>query len=474
MADDYKKKKKNQPMLLMGDRPLPQNEEAEVAVLGCMLLSPREAIDAAGSKLQPAAFYHDKHRLIFSAIRELGERPEAGSIDVITLSDYLSRKGELDQCGGEDYLFHLLNSVPSAANVESYVEIVYEQWVLRQLITAGSDMVSKCFDRQTAVKELMDTIEQQVFEIGQNQSKQDYIVIKDLVKGVVNHVQQLSQGLGEATGVQTGYPDLDKMIVGMRPGNMVVLAARPSIGKTALALNIAQNICLDNPEPVGCGIFSLEMGADQLVLRMLVSASGIPISEIRDGQVTHGRWVHLLETAQRLKEAPIYIDETPQIDILELRAKARRMKREHNIGCIMIDYLQLMQPPAGTSASSREQEVAKISAGIKALAKELEIPIIVLAQLNRAAEQPGQRPKLANLRESGSIEQDADLVFLLHRDREQQHEASEEKAADGFESELIVAKNRQGQTGVVKMLFKGRLMRYFSYSGIDDSDVPAG
>ncbi len=467
---DKEKKKKTPPGFLTGDRPLPHDLNAEVAVLGSMLLAPNETLDVAG-KLPPASFYQEKHKVIFRTLMDLSEDADMAAIDLITLSDALRRKGELNKAGGEDYLIHLMNSMPTAANIDTYTNIVLENYILRRLIGTGADIVNKSFDQVTPVKELMDSIEQEIMDIGNSQSSSDYVALRDLVKDVVNHVEQMHKHDSEATGISTGYPDLDRMIYGMRPGNMIVLAARPSIGKTAFALNLAANAAIETENPVPVGVFSLEMSCKELATRLLVSTSKIGISDIKDGALSTAKWNQIMMAAHRLKEAPIYIDDTPQIDIMELRAKARRMKRDHDIQLIVIDYLQLMTATVSGNAS-REQEVAKMSGSIKAIAKELEIPVMVLAQLNRQAEQAGQRPKVSQLRESGSIEQDADVVMILHREREAQHQATEEDYDRGLKSELIVGKNRAGGTGIVPLVFMPKIMQFNSYTGIDDADVP--
>ena len=466
---DKKEREDKQVMLLSGDRPLPHDLNAEVAVLGSMLLAPEEAIDVA-CRLVPKAFYNEKHRIIFKALLELNENADS-SIDLITLGDQLRRKGDFNKAGGEDYLIHLMNSMPTAANIETYTQIVFENFTLRRLISAGSDIVNKSFDQTTPVKELMDTIEQEIMDIGNAQSKKDYVVLKDLMKGVAIHLDELANSDQMATGLSTGFADLDKMIFGLKESNMVVLAARPSIGKTALALNIAAHVAIESENPQPVGIFSLEMSAKELATRLLVSTSKVSIQAIKDNRLSTSQWQHIMQVCDDLKQAPIYIDDTAQIDILELRAKARRMKREHDIKLIVIDYLQLMTATVAGN-SSREQEVAKMSGTIKAIAKELEIPVLVLAQLNRQAEQAGQRPKLSHLRESGSIEQDADIVMILHRERDAQHEATEEDYDRGLKSEIIIAKHRAGATGIVPVMFMPKIIQFVNYTGIDDSDIP--
>ncbi len=461
-------KKKEEAPLLTGDKALPHDTAAEVAVLGSMLLAPDECIDVA-SKLQPKSFYNEKHRYIYKAISELNESPEKPSIDIITLGDFLRRRGELNKAGGEDYLIHLMNSMPTAANIEIYTEIVHENYILRRLIATGSDIVSKSFSQTTSVNELLDAIEQEVLEIGNTQAKNDYVVIKDLINDSVENLRNLHKQDESAMGLSTGYVDLNKMIHGLKPQAMIVIAARPSIGKTTFALNLAANVaCTDEPKAVA--VFSLEMSAQELTGRLLMSESQVGFNEVKNG-ISGGRFAKVLEAATKLKNCPIYIDDTPQIDIMEVRAKARRMKRDHDIQCIFIDYLQLMTC-SYANATSREQEVAKMSGAIKAIAKELDIPVVVLAQLNRQAEQAGQTPKLSHLRESGAIEQDADIVMILHREREQQHKATEEDYDRGLKSQLIVAKHRAGETGIVNLTFFPKIMRFMNYVNIEGEDMP--
>ncbi len=450
------------------DRPMPHNREAESAVLGCMLLDPANAIDVATSRLNfPGSFYDTAHQQTFRMLLELSNSPNRSSIDLITLTDALEKAGRLEEAGGRSYLMQLLNAVPTAANVEHYVRIVHDTAVLRRLINTSSEMLEKCFEPHEDLRELLDYFESEVTSVTGLSAGGGTAAVRDIIMEVVEYVDKLHKGDQEALGVRTGFPDLDRYITGLRPGDMFVLAARPSIGKTALALNIGSSIALRDAIPVG--IFSLEMSTKLLVLRMLCSEARVSLSDIKEGAISTGRWHEIMEAGQRLKQAPIYIDDTGGLDIVELRARARRMKREHDIQILIIDYLQLLRAE-GNRNSTRENEVSKMSGGIKALAKELDIPIIVLAQLNRQAEQPGQRPRLAHLRESGAIEQDADVVALLHREREIENE--QPVSEDCVPAELIIAKHRNGPTGVVELLFLGKYTRFESKSRIPDEDVP--
>ncbi len=458
--------------LLAGDRPLPHNVEAEVAVLGSVLLDPATALDSAVARLNfDNAFYDPRHQRIFAALTKLGSERARGAIDLITLSNSLAKEGCLEDVGGRPYLSQILNSVATAANVEHYVEIVHETAVLRNLIRTGMDVVDRCFEPREDVRGLLDEIESDVLAVTGLTETTAVRPVRDLMLGAINYLDKLHSGDEDVLGLQTGYPDLDGILTGLRPGEMTVLAARPSIGKTALALNIALNMVL-REEPAGVGIFSLEMSAELLVLRLLCSYARVGLSDIRDGALSPGRWEEIMRAGQILRETPIYIDDTGGLDILELRTKARRMKREFDVKVLIIDYLQLLRANVGANAT-RENEVARMSGGIKALSKELGVPIIVLAQLNRQAEQPGQRPRLAHLRESGAIEQDADVVALLHREREiETSEGSMGAPTEGMDAELIIAKHRNGPTGIVPLTFIPAYTRFESRSRIPDEDVP--
>ncbi len=459
---------------------MPHNEEAEIAVLGSILLDPKNALDVARMRLANVgikvdssgkrnAFYNPAHQLIFEAIVSAAdndhERPDA-----ITLADQLERNGQLEMVGGRAYLAQVANSVPTAANIEQYAEIVRQNAFLRSLIGAGIDLVDRCFEPVDDAQSLADQIEQEIMGLSSNEGESTIQTIKELWKPAVQYINDLAQGNAGARGLATGFKTVDKLITGLRPAEMIVLAARPSIGKTALALNMASALAMSEDNPVPVGIFSLEMPARLLVIRLICSEARIGLSEIRDGALSDGNWQQVLTAGKRVGKADIVIDDAGGLTILELRHRARQMKREHNIQALFIDYLQLLQADAGRNAS-RENQVALMSGSIKALAKELDIPIVVLAQLNRQAEQQGQKPKLGHLRESGAIEQDADVVALLHRNREEQY--SSEDARKGVEAELIIAKNRNGETGIANLTFLPAYMRFADRSRVADEDVPA-
>lgn len=458
--------------LLSGDRPMPHNTEAEVAVLGSILLDPGAALDTAASALNfNGSFYHPAHYTIFQTVLELNNDKAQGSVDIVTLTDALNKKGKIEEAGGQAYLLKLINSVPSAANIEHYVEIVHQNAVLRRLIKASTEIVEKCYEPQKSVKELIDNIESEILGITNLKKTDNLVPVSEMILPAIEHIEKLHQKDRSIMGLQTGFDGLDRTVMGLRPGEMFVLAARPSIGKTALALNMAENIALRS-DSAAVGIFSLEMSCKQLVLRLLCSLARINIGDIRDCALSQGRWQEITLAGQQLKNAPIYIDDAvATLDVAELRARARRMKREHDVAVIFIDYLQLLKPVGSNRNSTRENDVAQISGGLKSLAKELDIPIVVLAQLNRQAEQTGQKPKLSHLRESGAIEQDADVVALLHREREVES-GNYANEMNGVDAELIIAKHRNGQTGIAPLVFIPSYTRFEDRSPVADENVP--
>ena len=452
------------------DRPKPHNEEAEIAVLGAMLFSTEAVSSAMGALKLENAFYRPAHQTIFNAMVELTAGKSEVALDPLVVSDHLERNGKLEEVGGRAYIAQLMDSVPTAANIDYYVEIVKQNAILRHIIATCTETIQQCYGAEDDVHALLDGIEQKIFEVtGMNETK-DLQAVQPLVREAVDYLEKLINGNPDILGLRTGF-DIDKMITGLKPGEMFVLAARPSIGKTALALNMAANIAMNPSHPAAVGIFSLEMPALSLILRMICSESRVGLAEFRNKTINASRWTDVMRAANNLNKAKIVIDDTGAIDILELRAKARRMKAKHNVEAIFVDYLQLIRAHTKSNAS-RENEVSMISGSLKAMAKELNIPVVVLAQLNRQAEQ-GEKPKLSQLRESGAIEQDADVVALLHREREKQHEQKEDDNA-GLLSELIIAKNRNGATGTAELLFFPKYMRFENKANADSGDVPAG
>ncbi len=449
MGENYNNPNNQSTQLFSIDKPKPSNIEAEVAVLGSMFIKP-EAVSTALSALRfENAFYRPAHQLIFDAIMELNMGKNDAAVDPIVLADHLERSGNLEAIGGRAYIMQLMDAVPTAANIEHYIDIVRQNAILRRIISTCSDTIGRCYECEDDVNTLLDGIEQSIFEItGLSQTK-DFMTISSLTSEAIVYLDKLMRGEKEVLGLSTGF-DFDRMITGLKPGELFVLAARPSIGKTALALNIATNIALGTP-PVPIGFFSLEMPALQLVLRIICSMTRVSMNDLRHGRVNPAQWEDITNAVGQLKRAQVLIDDTGAIDILELRAKARRMKNKYNIQAVFIDYLQLIKAHTKSNAS-RENEVAMISGSLKAMAKELNIPVVVLAQLNRQAEQ-GEKPKLSNLRESGAIEQDADVVAILHREREKQYEQNAVQDDKPLPAEVIIAKNRNGGTGSQNLLF---------------------
>jgi replicative DNA helicase len=442
-----------------------------MAVLGGILLEPAATMDMVLQRLPDETVFHRaEHQVIYRAIRSLAEEGVRGQLDVITLADALARAGRIEDAGGRAYLAQVSGAVATAANLDQYADIVWQNAVLRRLIATCQRTSDRCFQPVEDVRELLDGIEREILEVTASHDTKRLRTVTELMMPAVAYLEKLQKGDQEALGLSTGYTEIDRLITGLRPGEMVVIAARPSIGKTALALNIAANIALGTP-PRAVGIFSLEMPAQQVVLRLLCSEARIGLSEVREGAMATSRWGELMSASTRIRDALIVIDDSGGIDILELKNKARRMKREYGIAVLFVDYLQLVQVSGTNRNTNRENEVARLSGSLKALAKELEIPIVVLAQLNRQAEQQGQRPRLAHLRESGAIEQDADVVALLHRDRDEQQDR--QKAQRGVSAELIVAKNRNGETGLAPLVFLPIYTRFENRSGIADEDVPA-
>ena len=450
------------------DRVLPNSYEAERAILGAILYRPEEAGPQAQESLTEEHFYHAAHAIIFREMMLLMDSMSV--VDMVTLTQRLQDKNQLEAIGGPTYLADLLMSVPSIANLEHYINIVVEKSMLRKLITASVDIVGKCFEEQDDIKRWLDQVEQDVFKITAERSLSRTHPIKDLIKDAMRSIEQLYDKKGAITGLPTGYRDFDKLTSGLHDGEVVVIAGRPSMGKTALALNIADRIAVDHQIPVG--IFSLEMAAEALVTRLLCSRAQVTLRSVRDGFLSEKDFPQLTAIASQLMRAPIYIDDSANLTVYQVRAKARRMKSQFDIRLLVIDYMQLMRAPSRRSDMSRQVEVADISAGIKALAKELKIPIIVLSQLNRQPESRDEgAPRLADLRESGAIEQDADVVGLLVRP-EVYEDDEEKKARLKGEATLIIAKQRNGPTGNVHLTFRPEFTRFEDRAKIEEEDVP--
>jgi replicative DNA helicase len=455
------------------DRVLPNSKDAEIAVLGAMLLSPAEAGSQARARLTEENFYYAAHQVIFREIAALQDAMQA--VDLVTLTQRLQDKNQLDEIGGPAYLADLVTRVPTAANVEEYIDIVWEKHLLRQLIGAAHDIIAKSFEQQDDVKAWVDEVEQQIFNITAEKASTGAAPVRDLIKGAMASIERLYDQRGSVTGISTGFRGLDNLTSGLHPGNMIVIAGRPSMGKTALAINIAENVAIGQNIPVG--VFSLEMSSEELVKRMLCSRARVNLRAVRDGFLGERDFPPLTAAASQLMKAPLYIDDSAGLTIHQIRARARRMKSQHDAQLLVIDYMQLVRAPSRRADLSRQVEISDISAGIKALAKELQVPIIVLSQLNRQPEQrEGGRPKLADLRESGAIEQDADMVGLLVRAEmyvdDTTEEGKQEKADKEGEAELIIAKQRNGPTGEVKLTFMKEFTRFEERARVDAGDIP--
>ena len=437
----------------------PQNLDAESSVLGGILLE-NEAVNQVLELLRPEDFYRESHRKVFRAIVELSDRSEP--VDLITLSDFLKNRGELEAVGGTAYLASLADFVPTAANITHYARIVREKSILRSLISTATEIATRGYEEQGNVEEFLDSAEKVIFDISEKKIKASFVAVGDMIKDTLKTVEKLYDRKEMVTGVPTGFDDLDKLTAGLQPSELIIVAGRPGMGKTAFALNIAANAAFTG---AGVAVFSLEMAKEQLVLRMLCSEARVDSSKVRSGYLGERDFPQLAKAAGRLHEAPIYIDDTPAISVLELRAKARRLVRDRSkkIGLIIVDYLQLMRG-MGT-ASNREQEISEISRSLKALAKELSVPVIALSQLNRRVEdRSDRRPMMSDLRESGAIEQDSDVIIFIYRD-EVYNKSDESKK--GL-AEIIVAKQRNGPIDTVTLTFLNEYTRFENYTERDD------
>lgn len=436
----------------------PQNLEAESSVLGGILLE-NEAINLVLELLRPDDFYRESHRKIFRAMIELSDRTDP--IDLITLSEFMKSRNDLEAVGGTAYLASLADFVPTAANISYYARIVREKSILRSLIRTATDIATRGYEDQGNVEEFLDSAEKVIFDISEKKVKASFVAVGDMIKDTLKTVEKLYERKEMVTGVPTGYDDLDRLTAGLQPSDLIVVAGRPSMGKTAFSLNIAANAAFAG---TGVAVFSLEMAKEQLVLRMLCSEARVDNSKIRSGYLGERDFPKLANAAGRLHEAPIYIDDTPAISVLELRAKARRLVRDRTkkVGLIVVDYLQLMRG-LGT-ASNREQEISEISRSLKALAKELHVPVIAISQLNRRVEDRGdKRPMMSDLRESGAIEQDADVIMFIYRD-----ELYNPKSDNKGVAEVIVAKQRNGPIDTVELTFLSEFTRFENYTARDE------
>ncbi len=472
------------------DRLPPHSTEAEQGVLGCLLLSPNDGLDiclervrtpivatdnrrgAAEAEVQTAFFYDLKHQTIFEALIEMREEKEA--IDLITLQQRLKDKKVLDQIGGVAYLSFLADGVPSAANLRYYLDIVWDKYILRKMVQTCLSMVSQAYEFEGEMPRLLDEVESRILRINEERVKESNTSMQALVHEAVGRIEAYHHRQGGLSGLATGFPDFDKMTDGLRGGEMIVIAARPSMGKTSLAMNIAEHVAVEQQKPVA--VFSLEMTSTSLVERMLFSRARMNLQSVRSGFMAGRDFPKLVTAAGKLSSAPLHIDDTPGLSILQLRARARRLHHQHGVKLIVIDYLQLLHSTSRRASDNRQQEIAEISGGVKALAKELNVPVIVLAQLNREMERDKNRkPRLSDLRESGAIEQDADLVGLLYKSNSGEDDESvprEEVAGEGVPVNLLIAKQRNGPTGDVNLTFLKSYTRFESVSRVSPEDVP--
>lgn len=423
------------------DRMPPQAIEEEMAVLGSMLID-KEAVNKSIEILDASAFYKHAHQQIFEAAVALYEQNI--EVDYLTISDHLEKMGVLEEVGGAYYITELANSVPSAASVEYYAKIVLEKGLLRNLIEVCNEITGEAYEAQEEAAKLLDSAERRIFSLSQRKLRRGFVSLNPIMTDTMEAIDGYHKRSGVVTGVSTGFAELDKMTSGFQKADLIIVAGRPSMGKTAFCLNIARNAAIDHGLPVG--VFSLEMSNIQLAMRMLCAEARVDAHKVRTGSLPANDWPRLSTSVGRLAEAPIYIDDTAALSVLEIRAKARRLKAEHGLGMLVVDYLQLAKGPG--NAESRQIEISSISQSLKALAKELDIPVVALSQLSRAVEQrPDKRPMLSDLRESGAIEQDADVVMFIYRP--EVYGPVEESGV----AEIIIAKQRNGPVGTVELKF---------------------
>ena len=443
----------------MIDRVPPQNIEAEQAVLGAMMID-KEAISKATELLRENDFYRQDHRAVYQVIVDLFSKNQA--VDMVTVTEALKREGKLEDVGGIQFITYLANAVPTAANITYHAKIVEEKSLLRQLISVSTQIAGSGYEGTEDVNSLLDNAERMILGVSERKISRDFAPIKEVVMSAVDRIDELYNKKGGITGIATGFIDFDHLTSGLQPSDLILIAARPSMGKTALVLNMAQHVAIREKKAVA--FFSLEMSKEQLVQRMLCSEASIDSSRLRIGELEDNDWEKLIWAADSLSRAEIFIDDTPGITVMEMRAKARRLKVEHNLQLIVIDYLQLMQGSGKKSGENRQQELSDISRSLKALARELNVPVIALSQLSRSVEsRQVKRPMLSDLRESGALEQDADLVAFLYREDYYDKETENKNI-----TELIIAKHRNGPVDTVKLFFHKQFTRFANLAkGVD-------
>ncbi|MBU9722320.1 MULTISPECIES: replicative DNA helicase [Bacillaceae] len=447
------------------DRTPPQNIEAEQAVLGAIFIND-EALVSASERLVPEDFYRASHQRIYTVMLSLAQKGEP--VDLITVTSELQTKKWLDEVGGVSYLSDLAGGVPTAANIDYYSQMVEEKSLLRRLIRVATTIAAEGYAADEDVDSILNEAEKTILEVSQKKNSGAFVSIKDVLVEAFDKIELLQHTAGEITGIPTGFSELDRITAGFQRNDLIIVAARPSVGKTAFALNITQNVATKTDENVA--IFSLEMGADQLVMRMLCAEGNIDAQRLRTGKLLDEDWQKLTMAMGTLSKAGIYIDDTPGIKVNEIRAKCRRLKQERGLGMIMIDYLQLIQGDA-RSGEGRQQEVSEISRSLKGLARELEVPVIALSQLSRGVEsRTDKRPMMSDIRESGSIEQDADIVAFLYRDDYYDKESEKKDII-----EIIIAKQRNGPVGTVELAFVKEYNKFVNLERrYDDQDIPPG
>ena len=435
-------------------RVMPYSAEAEQAVLGAMIMS-KDAIQAASEILLPEDFYQQKFALLYSTILELTN--EGKVVDIVTLQDRLKTKDVPQDMSSLSFISQIARSVPTAANVRHYADIVKEKAIKRRLIAAAEKIENQCYLDREDLDSVLDSSEKQVFEISQNRRTSEFESIKDVVLRAIDNIEAASKSKGSVTGVATGFYELDYKLAGLQNSDLILLAARPSMGKTALALNIAEHVVTKLRVPTA--FFSLEMSTVQLVNRLISMDSRVQAQSIRTGQLTDNDWTAITDSARKLSGSTLFIDDTPSISVSELRSKCRKLKLEHGLGLIIIDYLQLMTATTGKASESRQQEISEISRSLKAIAREVNCPVLALSQLSRAVEgRPDKRPMLSDLRESGAIEQDADVVMFIYRDEYYNHDSEKKGIA-----EVIIGKQRNGPTGTVEL---GAQLEYTRFTNL--------
>ena len=449
-----------------GGRQAPWDNEAEQAVLGAMMLDQDAALRAA-ELIEDSMFYREGHRRLFRAMLHLTEQRTV--IDPLTLRDELVRRGELEAAGGMEYLAGLVDAVPTAANLEFHVKIVREKAILRRLIEAATTIIAEAYDGKSTANDLLDAAESRVFHISQARREEGFTRIKEMLSDTIERIETLQKSGKSITGVSSGFPDLDELTAGFQRSELIIVAARPSMGKTALCLNVAAHAAI--VDGVGVAVFSLEMSKEALVQRLVCAVGRVDSQRVRRGTLADRDFTSLARAAGFLHNAPIWIDDTPALTLLEMRSKARRLKAENDIGLIVVDYLQMMRSPE--NAENRVQEISDISRSLKVLARELDLPVIALSQLSRASEQRGgdRKPILSDLRDSGAIEQDADVVIFIHRPEMYEGPTDKEGNSLAGKAEILLAKHRNGPTGSFDLQFHKNFTRFDSRTERQEPDA---